>query len=166
MTTGMDEMLSWARTGFPGRTEAPKRVIVVGAGMAGLVAALELQAAGHEPIVLEAQSRVGGRILTLREPFSDGLYAEAGAMRIPRSHSLTMAYVERFGLRTFDFTMANPQGYYFLHGQRHRVGDVEVNPALLDFPFADHERGRQPLGQQQRTDHPPELFTDSRRHRP
>jgi monoamine oxidase len=132
----------WAREGFPGRTQVPKRVIVVGAGMAGLVAALELQAAGHEPVVLEAQGRVGGRILTMREPFTDGLYAEAGAMRLPRSHDLTMAYVERFGLRTYDFTMGNPQGYSFLHGQRHRIGDVEANPALLDYPFADHERGR------------------------
>jgi monoamine oxidase len=70
------------------------------------------------------------------------LYAEAGAMRIPRCHGLTMAYVERFGLRTFDFTMGNPRGYYFLHGQRHRNGDVEANPALLDYPFAEHERGR------------------------
>ncbi|MEA2514613.1 MAG: monoamine oxidase, partial [Thermomicrobiales bacterium] len=138
----LSDINAWAQGGFPGRTQAPKRVIVVGAGMAGLVAALELQAAGHDPIVLEAQGRVGGRVLTLREPFSDGLYAEAGAMRIPRSHSLTLAYVQRFGLRTFDFTMGNPRGYYFLHGQRHRVGDVDVNPALLDFPFADHERGQ------------------------
>jgi monoamine oxidase len=142
MSFDLSDVTTWAQSGFPGRTQTPKRVIVVGAGMAGLVAALELQAAGHDPIVLEAQGRVGGRVLTLREPFSDGLYAEAGAMRIPRSHSLTLAYVQRFGLRTFDFTMGNPRGYYFLHGQRHRVGDVDVNPALLDFPFADHERGQ------------------------
>src|SRR5215218_1509711 len=136
------QLLAWARDGFPGRTPAPKRVIVVGAGMAGLVAALELQEAGHEPVVLEAQGRVGGRILTLREPFGDGLYAEAGAMRLPRSHELTMAYVERFGLRTLDFTMGNPRGYYLLHGQKHRIGEVEANPGLLDFPFAEHERGQ------------------------
>ena len=142
MAVELAGMVGWAREGIPGTAAAPKRVIVVGAGMAGLVAALELQAAGHEPVVLEAQGRVGGRILTLREPFADGLYAEAGAMRIPRSHELTMACVERFGLRVFPFTMGNPQGYYFLHGQRHRVGDVEANPALLDFSVAEHERGR------------------------
>jgi monoamine oxidase len=136
MAAEMAEMVGWARGGFPGRTEAPKRVIVVGAGMAGLVAALELQAAGHDPVILEAQGRVGGRILTLREPFTDGLYAEAGAMRIPRSHELTMAYVERFGLRVFPFTMGNPKGYYYLHGQQYRIGAVETNPALLDLPLA------------------------------
>lgn len=142
MEIEQSDMLAWARDGFPGRTQSRKRVIVVGAGMAGLVAALELQEAGHDPVILEAQGRVGGRILTLREPFSDGLYAEAGAMRLPRSHELTMAYVERFGLRTFDFTMGNPKGFYFLHGKRHRIGDVEANPSLLDFPFAEHEHGR------------------------
>ncbi len=142
MEIEQSDLQAWARDGFPDRTQSPKRVIVVGAGMAGLVAARELQAAGHDPIILEAQGRVGGRILTLREPFSDGLYAEAGAMRFRASHELTMAYVERFGLRTFDFTMGNPNGYCHLHGQRHRIGDVEANPALLDFPFAEHEHGQ------------------------
>ena len=64
-----------------------KRVIIVGAGLAGLSAAYELLQAGHEPLILEAQHRVGGRIYTMREPFSRGLYGEAGAMRIPRSHT-------------------------------------------------------------------------------
>ena len=49
-------------------------------GMAGLVAAYELKRQGHDPVVLEAQHRVGGRIYTLRS-FAPGLYAEAGAMR-------------------------------------------------------------------------------------
>ena len=63
---------------------SPARV-AVGAGMAGLVAATELlRLLGHDPILLEAQQRVGGRVLTLREPFAPGLWAEAGAMRIPR----------------------------------------------------------------------------------
>ena len=39
----------------------------------GLVAASELLRAGHDPILLEAQHRVGGRVLTLREPFAHGL---------------------------------------------------------------------------------------------
>ena len=39
---------------------------------------------GHDPLILEAQNRVGGRVYTLRN-FAPGLYAEAGAMRIPRS---------------------------------------------------------------------------------
>lgn len=67
-----------------------KKMIVVGAGMAGLVAAYELLHAGHEPLIPEARTRAGGRIYTLREPFAAGLYGEAGAMRIPRVYRLTM----------------------------------------------------------------------------
>ena len=44
------------------RRDAPgKKVIIIGAGMAGLVAGYELARAGHEPLILEAQNRVGGR---------------------------------------------------------------------------------------------------------
>ncbi len=49
----------------------PKNVIVVGAGMAGLVAASELKRAGHHPLVLEGQQRIGGRVHTLRHPFTE-----------------------------------------------------------------------------------------------
>jgi monoamine oxidase len=119
-----------------------KRVIVVGAGMAGLVAAHELRRAGHQPLILEAQSRVGGRILTLREPFAPGLYAEAGAMRIPKAHALTMAFVERFGLRAFPFTMSSPRAYLYFNGQKVRAVEAEADPSILGFPVAEHERGK------------------------
>src|SRR5512134_1413147 len=102
-------------------TAAPKKVIVVGAGLAGLAAAYELQRAGHQPLILEAQQRVGGRVFTLREPFADGLYGEAGAMRIPRAHDLTMAYIEKFGLPVSPFVMGNPNAYYHLRGQKWRI---------------------------------------------
>src|SRR5947207_6516995 len=62
------------------RRFAPKRIIVIGAGLAGMSAAYELGQAGHNVTVLEARMRAGGRVQTLREPFSDGMYAEAGAM--------------------------------------------------------------------------------------
>ena len=126
--------------GLGARTGGPARVIVVGAGMAGLVAASELLRAGHEPLVLEAQHRVGGRVLTLREPFAPGLWAEAGAMRIPRSHALTMALVERYGLTTRPFTMDNPQTYCVFGGQRLRQSEVGDDPGRLGFDTAAHER--------------------------
>jgi len=75
-----------------------RKVIIVGAGLAGLSAAYELTRAGHDVTVLEAQTRAGGRVFTLREPFSDGLYAEAGAMYIPDTHDLTLHYVKEFNL--------------------------------------------------------------------
>jgi monoamine oxidase len=110
-----------------------------------LAAADALLRAGHTPLVLEAQNRVGGRVCTLREPFADGLYAEAGAMRIPRAHRLTMAYLQRFGLRTLPFTMSNPQCFYYLHGRRHRIEEATTDPSRLGFEVHPHEQGR-PFG--------------------
>jgi len=77
---------------------APKKIVIIGAGMAGLVAGYELSQLGHHITILEAQARAGGRVQTLRDPFSDGLYAEAGAARIPDSHDLTLKYVKLFGV--------------------------------------------------------------------
>jgi len=62
----------------PVPTEA--EVVILGAGLAGLGAAVDLARAGIDIRVLEAQTRVGGRVLTLREPFADGQYAEAGGL--------------------------------------------------------------------------------------
>jgi monoamine oxidase len=131
-----------ATHGIGAQAGRPKTVAVVGAGMAGLVAAYELLRAGHEPIVLEGQSRVGGRVQTIREPFAPGLHAEAGAMRIPQAHSLTMAYVERFRLATSPFTMGNPKSFYYIGGRRFRVEDVEEDPDCLAFDLAEHEAGK------------------------
>jgi len=75
------------------RRGAPKRVLIVGAGLAGLSAAYELTQAGHDVTVLEARTRPGGRVHTLRDPFPDGLYAEAGATRVPSHHHFTLKQV-------------------------------------------------------------------------
>jgi monoamine oxidase len=77
---------------------APKKIVIVGAGMAGLSAGYELSQLGHEVTILEARTRPGGRVQTLREPFSDGLFAEAGAARIPDNHDLTLKYVKLFDI--------------------------------------------------------------------
>jgi monoamine oxidase len=143
-TEKVDDYLDVIRKGIakqfgPGR---PRKVVIVGAGVAGLVAAYELLQAGHEPLVLEAQHRLGGRILTLREPFAPGLYAEAGAMRIPRAHHLTLAYLEKFGLPTRDFVMGNPQAYCYMGGVKRRISEVSADPDALGFETAPHERGK------------------------
>jgi monoamine oxidase len=75
-----------------------KKVLVLGAGLAGLSAAYELAEKGHDVTVLEARMRPGGRVCTLREAFSDGLYADCGASEVPSGHKLTMHYIELFGL--------------------------------------------------------------------
>ncbi len=91
-------------------------VIVVGAGLSGLVAAYELDRAGHDVRVLEARNEAGGRAQTLREPFDDGLIAETGPARIPPDHDLTLGYIDHFGIETSPF--------YTLEGEYLRA----VNP--------------------------------------
>jgi monoamine oxidase len=120
----------------------PKKVIIVGAGLAGLSAGYELKRAGHTPVILEAQQRVGGRVYTLRDPFTEGLYAEVGAMRIPRAHSLTMAYIEKFGLKTNDFTMDNPNAYYYIGGRKMRASEAHADPSLMGFEVSPNEVGK------------------------
>nr|AHE14776.1 EspO-like indole-3-pyruvic acid imine synthase [uncultured bacterium] len=75
------------------------RVTVIGAGIAGLVAAYELERLGYRVEVLEGSRRIGGRIYTHRfGPQPDAPYAELGAMRIPTKHRYTMGYLHRLGL--------------------------------------------------------------------
>src|SRR4051794_9529354 len=71
----------------------PKKVIVVGAGIAGLTASFELMQAGHDVTLLEARMRAGGRVHTLREPFADGLYAEAGAIDVGDKYEILTRYI-------------------------------------------------------------------------
>ncbi|MFN3492531.1 MAG: flavin monoamine oxidase family protein, partial [Anaerolineales bacterium] len=75
-----------------------KSVIIIGAGMAGLSAAYELHKAGLNVTVLEARSRVGGRVFSLRE-FSNGLVAEGGGEFVDYKHTRMIALAKEFNLR-------------------------------------------------------------------
>ena len=89
--------------------------------MAGLVAAYELSKLGHDVTILEARTRPGGRVYTLREPFTDGLYAEAGAARIPDNHDLTLKYVKEFELPLEPFYPSRLSAVRFDRGRREEV---------------------------------------------
>ena len=73
------------------------RVIVVGAGFSGLVAAYELVSAGVDVEIVEARTRIGGRVLSLHD-FVPGKVVEGGAELIGSNHVLWQAYAKRFGL--------------------------------------------------------------------
>jgi monoamine oxidase len=96
-----------------------KKVLVAGAGLAGLSAAYELMRAGHQVTVIEARDRPGGRVFTLRDAFSDGLYAEAGAESFGETHNFVHRYVKQFGLALMPAPSASRlTSLYYVKGQR------------------------------------------------
>jgi monoamine oxidase len=94
--------------GLP-RTASPKKILIVGAGIAGLAAAALLKDAGHRVTVIEANgNRTGGRIKTFRGVFSDkSLHAEAGAMRLPDFHPLVLALADKLAVKRHLFYNAD-----------------------------------------------------------
>ncbi len=65
-------------------SRSAKKILVAGAGIAGLCCAYELLKRGHEVKVLEASGRYGGHVFTRRDALSDGLYADLGAEHITK----------------------------------------------------------------------------------
>ena len=136
-------MLRVIDEGLPSASK-PKDVLVIGAGMAGLVAAYELKKAGHKVIILEASRRVGGRVWTLREPFTHGLYAEGGAMRIPDAHKLTWRYIDKFELQTQPFIMERKNQILLINNKRQTWEEFQRNPTIEGFQLTAKEAGKTP----------------------
>jgi monoamine oxidase len=124
-------------TGGGGEAAAGRHVVVLGAGLAGLCAAYELEKKGWRVTLLEAErEHLGGRVRTLR--FRDGSYGEAGAMRVPLKHDLTRAYCKEMNLTLRPFVQSNPNAYLFVRGKRVRNKDAKLLNAL--FKLRDDER--------------------------
>ncbi|HEX6277057.1 MAG TPA: FAD-dependent oxidoreductase [Polyangiaceae bacterium] len=90
----------------PGGDEKSPRVVVVGAGLAGLHAAYRLKQAGIDVTVYEATDRVGGRTFTLHD-FPDDQLGELGGELIDTNHPAMFALAEEFEL-TLDDRLAEP----------------------------------------------------------
>jgi monoamine oxidase len=118
-------------------------VVVIGGGLSGLCSAYELKNRGYNVLaVLEAQDRVGGRVLTLRDGLMNGQYAEGGATRIASTHNYTLGYVQQFGLKLREFVTSEPALYY-LKGQPpfiHNDGDPWPT-SVLSFMSAEASLG-------------------------
>lgn len=108
------------------RTGTRKRVVILGAGLAGMTSAYELGKAGYDCIMLEARSRAGGRCWTLRggDQFTDtlgqqqtvgfdqGLYFNPGPARIPQEH-ITLEYCKEFGVAVEVKANMNRRDYFY-----------------------------------------------------
>jgi monoamine oxidase len=129
--------------GTPELAAAPPgaSVLVLGAGIAGMVAAFELRKAGYQVQVLEYSARAGGRNLTLRGgmdytelggetqhcQFDPGLYINPGPWRLPHHHHGILGYCRQFNVPLENFVQVNYQA--LLHStkafdgkpQRHRA---------------------------------------------
>ncbi|AOW13490.1 amine oxidase [Hydrogenophaga crassostreae] len=113
-----------------------QEVAIVGAGMAGLVAAYELMKLGLKPVVYEA-SRMGGRLRSQAFAGTHGIVAELGGMRFPASSTAFFHYVNLLGLQHQAFpnplTPAAGSTVIDIEGQTHYAR------TLADLPELFHE---------------------------
>ncbi len=116
------------------------KVVVVGAGLAGLAAARRLVAHGHQVTVLEARDRVGGR--TEGGTLSDGTPVELGGQWLGEGHTRMYALCEELGLETF--RTWNDEGVLLLElqGRRsHLKPHKGAVPRVSPFVLADLAQG-------------------------
>lgn len=126
-----------------------RSVVILGAGIAGLVSAFELQRAGYLVTVLEARHRIGGRSWTIRggdriaqngrpdqvATFSQEQYFNSGPARIPSTHRLILSYARRLGVQLEPFINVNRNASWDFGGkvqpERRMVEDMRGHLAEL-----------------------------------
>lgn len=134
--------------GPPDLSGAPEgaSVVVLGAGLAGMCAALELRNAGYDVTILEYQDRAGGRCWTLKGgdtvrelsgatqdvKFSDGQYINIGPWRIPHHHLCLLDYCHRLNVPLEVFVQENQSAY--LHSTEYFDG----KPIRYSHAWADY----------------------------
>jgi monoamine oxidase len=117
--------------------------VVIGAGLAGLRAADLLHRAGRPVVVLEARERAGGRVVTIRSPFDEGLHAEAGPIRISGAHRSVLQLARSLGLTLVPFESPVGSSVVRVAGVAER--SPEAVARRLTPELKPEERGRTPL---------------------
>ena len=85
------------------------KIAIVGAGLAGLTAAYQLNKAGYAPRIYEASNRLGGRCYSARDTFADGQVAEHGGEFFDAGHTEIIALAKELGLTLDDVLAATPK---------------------------------------------------------
>jgi len=104
---------------FNSTTDQPK-IVIVGAGLAGLNAAYQLKKAGHMATLYEASNRVGGRMFTITDEFAPDTWVDLGGEFINSDHEDMLSLVEEFNLTVDDRHAAGDaraRDYFFFDGQ-------------------------------------------------
>ncbi len=121
------------------------RVLVLGAGIAGLVSAWELRKAGYRVQIVEARERVGGRNWTIRDGtridytdgssqtarFDPGQYFNAGPARLPSHHQTILGYCREFGV-ALEAEVNTSRGAYFLPDAAKNKPAIQLRRAVND----------------------------------
>ena len=107
-----------------------KRILVIGAGLAGLSCAYELDRAGYNVMILEAKSHPGGRVRTYRDNFADNLYAEMGAEYVDSSDEHVQKYCKQFDLKILP---ANQYDGIYVRNKHIHMNDIRSGMATLPF---------------------------------
>ena len=104
--------------------EKPK-VLVVGAGVSGLVCALELERQGYTPTIIERTERVGGRVKT---DVNDGMYYDHGFQVLLTAYPAARKYLDFDAL---DLKKFLPGSVIFINGKQYWFGDPLRNSKFL-----------------------------------
>jgi monoamine oxidase len=130
------ELMAGQAQGRPELTGRPARnkVIVLGAGVSGLVTAYELGKLGYDVRVVEARDRVGGLAWTVRRgtehneiggserqvcAFDEGLYVNVGPWRIPYTHTGVLGYCREVSVPVEIFINEAENSYFFYEGEQY-----------------------------------------------
>jgi monoamine oxidase len=105
------------RFASPANPATAPRIVIVGAGLAGVTCAYRLKQAGYLAQVHDAADRVGGRCWTIRGAFADGQIAEHGGELIDQGHTAIRQLAQELGLKLDNLLQAEQNGaeptYYF-----------------------------------------------------
>ena len=121
------------------RAGVKKRVIVIGAGIAGLSCAYELVRRGHEVTVLEASGRAGGHVRTFHDQFADGLYADIGAEHFYYpGYTEYWRYLKEFSLTAIPYPRRDNMVRFF-NGERFTEEELQSRRVLSKLGFNQRE---------------------------